>query len=185
MVGVEFFRLMRQKKTRMPWTVLLIFAAVMSCLGLMTFLHSGDVVLECRREASQARCTVTRTSLGVELSRQEPRQIQRAVVAETGGKTANLFIELQLEAGTLFLEGTICCTGFEQREVCEAQLNQTADQINAFLDQPAQDSLWMEIAQDSRGGVLMSGVFWVIAAIFVLWGLLRWRRAKTMRAPTE
>jgi len=180
-MSLELFRQMRRRKSKVPWFVFVIFAPVACFVGLMTFLHSGDVVMSCAREGGEARCTVTSTSLGLEISRQRLPRIQRAVIADSGGKHPNLYIELQLEGRPRHLEGTICGTGFGQRSACQAELEPLAEQINAFVEQPAQDSLRLEVAHDSRGGALMSGAFVAAGAVLLLVGLLRRRRNPGLR----
>jgi hypothetical protein len=174
--------MMRQSKgPKMPWQAWFGLSAVGVFVSLMTFVHSGDVLLLCKRgQEAKAKpvCRVTSTSLGCVLSDDQFDDIVSAEVKNSGGKHPNLFIELQRKSEPALLEGTILGTGFGREEAVNRELSEMAGRINGFLTDSTAPELRIQVAEDSSGAVMFCGVVLVLAVVMVILGFRskrRWR----------
>jgi hypothetical protein len=118
----------------------------------------------------------------VTLSDQLFDDILKAEVKDSGGKHPNLFIELQRKSEPTLLEGTICGTGFGQRESCQRELGEMAGRINRFLADEAAPELKIQVAEDSSGAVTFCGVALLVAVVMVFLGLRARSRGRAAAA---
>lgn len=185
-MGLELFRMMREsRKHKLPWQIWFVLSGAAVFIALMTFIHSGDVLLLCKRgqeDRAKPVCRVTSTSLGCVLSDDHFDDIVSAEVKNSGGKHPNLFIELQRKSEPAVLEGTILGTGFGREEAVNRELSELAGRINSFLGDSTAPELRIQVAEDSSGAVIFCSVCLVLAVVMVILGLRAKRRLREVRA---